>query len=270
MSAEGRCNVMSKPRALVLRSPGTNCDHETAFAFEQAGAVAERIHINRLKERPTVIQGFDICCLAGGFSYGDDIAAGRILAQQLRQYLNDALLRFRDDGKLVLGICNGFQALLQTDLLIANNHGAVARATLALNDSGRYEDRWVHLSVQAAQSPFLAGLDRLYLPVAHAEGKFVTRDKSVLRKLRADGQIALTYSSRHDQGTDVGYPENPNGSVGNIAGICDPTGRVLGLMPHPERFLHRTHHPHWTRSRLPEAGDGWQLFANAVASVASV
>ncbi len=164
---------MEKPRVLVLRSPGTNCDIETAFAFEQSGAVAERIHVNRLVENPDLIRDYQILCIPGGFSYGDDLGAGRILAHQMRESLGDALLAFRDSGNCILGICNGFQVLLQTGLLLTDNFGETAQASLTLNDSGHYEDRWVHLQVTASHCIFLNGLQQLYLPVAHAEGKFV-------------------------------------------------------------------------------------------------
>ena len=256
---------MSKPNVLVIRAPGTNCDLESAFAFEQAGGEAELIHINRLLEDNSIPKRFQILCIPGGFSYGDDIAAGRILGNQIRHHLRDVLQEFKADGKLVLGICNGFQVLMKSGLLL-DEAAAETLATLCWNDSGKFEDRWVDLSVHSDRCVFLEGVERMYLPVAHAEGKLVLRDAEQLEKLRANQQCALRYCNGvpGDQGR-VAYPLNPNGSTDNLAGLCDSTGRVLGLMPHPERHIHPTHHPRWTRaSELPAAGDGLRVFENAV------
>jgi len=257
---------MVKPKVLILRAPGTNCDRETQFAFERAGAKAERVHINRLMDDPTLGTGAQILCIPGGFSYGDDIAAGRILAGQMRHYLSDMMNDFQEGDRLILGICNGFQVLIQTGILIDANYGASAQATLTQNDSGKFEDRWVHLSVGSNQCVMLKGIERMYLPVAHAEGKFVTRTESLLDRLKSKGQLALHYCRATQCTTNgsVPYPENPNGSHGDIAGICNSTGRVLGLMPHPERYVERTHHPRWTREELSDTGDGLRVFQNAV------
>jgi len=272
---------MSQPRVLVLRAPGTNCDLETAHAFERAGAVAERLHVERVRENPKVLDDFQVLCLAGGFSYGDDVSAGRILGNQIRLKLGDDFRRFRDAGKLILGICNGFQILLKSGLLLeddAPKSGGPpsAQATLALNESGRYEDRWVRLAVRGDKCVFFSGVENMYLPVAHAEGKFVTRDAEVLAKLEAAGQACLKYRPLEEEGSGaaaapssgthaVPYPANPNGATNDIAGICDPTGRVCGLMPHPERHIDATQHPRWTRlKQLPPEGDGFAIFKNAV------
>lgn len=256
---------MEKPRVLVLRSPGTNCDIETAHAFELAGGTADRTHVNRLIERPELLNDYQVLCIAGGFSYGDDLGAGRILAHQLRDALAESLLAFRDKGHCILGICNGFQVLLQTGLLIPDNFGAGAQASLTLNDSGHYEDRWVNLRVATSNCVFLYGIDHLYLPVAHAEGKFVVTETSVLQRLQQAGCVALTYANPPAELAEpIEYPANPNGSMGHVAGLCDETGRVFGLMPHPERFLDRTQHPRWTRESMSETGDGLAIFQNAV------
>jgi phosphoribosylformylglycinamidine synthase len=238
---------------------------ETVHAFEMAGADATCAHVNRLLEDATLLTGKQILCIPGGFSYGDDLGAGRILAQQMRHALGDSLHAFRDAGNCILGICNGFQVLLQTGLLVSDNYGAGATATLTLNDVGCYQDCWVDLEVASQRCVFLSEIRRIYLPVAHAEGKFVVRDEKTLAALRKNGQIVLTYTNPLDStATSVSFPANPNGSVANIAGICDQSGRVFGLMPHPERFIHRTQHPRWTREALPEAGDGLQIFRNVV------
>ncbi len=263
---------MPAPRVLVLRAPGTNCDKETAFAFEQAGGAARPTHVRELLGDPQLLAEHQILCVPGGFSYGDDIASGRILGNQLREQLADALLEFRDAGKLVLGICNGFQVLMKTGLLDIDD-AAGPQATLAWNDSGHYEARWVVLAVAPGNCVFLQGVEQLDLPVAHAEGRFLVRDQAVLDDLASSGRLVLRYAAR---GLDtparpqlvpaVPYPANPNGASADVAGLCDTTGRVLGLMPHPERFIFAHQHPTWTRRAATAApGEGTRLFRNAVA-----
>jgi phosphoribosylformylglycinamidine synthase len=253
---------MNKPRVLVLRAPGSNCDAEAQFAFELAGGYAERVHVNRLREDPRLLRNFQILVLPGGFTYGDDVAAGKILAVQLQHYLADALRQFRDAGKLILGICNGFQTLLKAGLLMPpDEDGPVA--TLAHNASARFEDRWIHLQANSTRCPwFLAGYERFAVPVAHGEGKFVCRESWILKGLEQTGQICLRYVDA--TGQPGRYPVNPNGSQGDAAGVCDATGRVLGLMPHPERHALPTQHPQWTRRGLAPEGEGLRLFKNAV------
>ncbi len=249
---------MLAPRALVLRAPGTNCDLETAHAFERAGGIARRVHVRALAERPATADDCQILCIPGGFSYGDDIASGRIFALELRTRLADVLHAFRDRGGLVLGICNGFQVLLQTGLLLADADGA-RQATLAHNTSGRFVDRWVGLRNTGGPCVFLQGLESFELPVAHAEGRFATRSAADLARLDAAGQLPLRYSG----GT------NPNGAEADVAGACDPTGRVFGLMPHPERFVTATQHPAWHGRLDPDQpGTGLAMFANAVRAMA--
>ena len=264
---------MAQPNVLILRAPGTNCDEETAFAFSSAGAKTELIHVNRLLETPDLFLKFQVLCVPGGFSYGDDVAAGRILANQIQHHLARHLMEFKAAQKLILGICNGFQVLLKSGILIEPEGQNGAPATLTWNDSGKFEDRWVRLGVSGSKSVFLDGIDSMYLPVAHAEGKFVASSQEQLGQLDAAGQLALQYqplSDKDDSPADgtVPYPDNPNGSVANVAGICDSTGRVLGLMPHPERHIDRTHHPRWTRGEGSPAGDGMGIFANAVSFLA--
>jgi len=254
---------MPNPQVLVLRAPGTNCDFETAHAFELAGGKAHLVHINQLLENPTLPSAFQILCLPGGFSYGDDIAAGRILGNQIRHHLQRTLIDFKDAGKLVLGICNGFQILMNSGILLADEE-AGPPATLTWNDSGKFEDRWVNLAASSADCVFLQDIESMYLPVAHAEGKFVTRDQSTLTALNGTGQLALRYAALNGSADGVPYPDNPNGSQLAVAGVCDATGRVLGLMPHPERHVDATHHPRWTREGLKEPGDGLKMFQNAV------
>jgi phosphoribosylformylglycinamidine synthase len=255
---------MPTPRVLVLRAPGTNCDRETAHAFEQAGGHVSLVHINRLLEAPRIAADFQILCIPGGFSYGDDVAAGRILANQIRHHLRDVLEECKAARKLILGICNGFQVLIKSGLLLEDDEQGTV-ATLAWNDSGRYEDRWVRLRVESDRCVFLRGIESLYVPVAHAEGKFVARDAPALARLEENGQLPLRYAGdRQAAQGQVAFPDNPNGSQANVAGVCDRTGRVLGLMPHPERHIDPTQHPRWTRGVRSQQGDGLAVFQNAV------
>ncbi len=252
---------MPTPTALVLRAPGTNCDHEAAFALTRAGAVARRVHVQELRAAPHLLKQSQILVLPGGFSYGDDVAAGKILASQLEHFLGDAVREFRIADKLILGICNGFQVLLKAGLLMPpDDEGPLA--TLAANTQGRFEGRWTHLAVTSPKCVFLKGLQSLYLPVAHGEGNFICRKEWIRQGLAQAGQIVLRYTD--PQGNSSGFPHNPNGSQDDIAGVCDATGRVFGLMPHPERHVLPTQHPRWTRDGLKPVGDGFAIFQNAV------
>lgn len=254
---------MLAPRALILRGPGTNCDHETAYAFERAGGISRRVHVRSLAERPAILNDFQIFCIPGGFSYGDDIASGRILALELSQRLGDALRRFHERGGLVLGICNGFQVLLQTGLLLPTADDGRPQAVLTHNDSGQFIDCWVNLQSTPGDCVFLRGLSHFELPVAHAEGRFATVSDNFLDKLDTSGQLVLRYVEN-----EAGQPTNPNGSARNVAGVCDVTGRILGLMPHPERFIEATQHPAWSGRLDPEAaGAGLSIFRNALRAV---
>ncbi len=250
---------MPQPRILILRAPGTNCDAETAFAFQRAGGQPEVLHLNRLLESPQLAAEHQVLCIPGGFSYGDDVAAGRIFANQIRHHLADVLAEFRAAGKLVLGICNGFQVLIKSGLLDADDTEGPT-ASLSWNESGRYVDRWVHLRADGSKCVFLAGVEQMFLPIAHAEGKFTARNEASLQQLQQAGQLVLRYEAVGDSTDD----NNPNGSMADVAGICDQSGRVFGMMPHPERFIDPTHHPQWTRSPQQQEGDGLQLFRNAV------
>jgi phosphoribosylformylglycinamidine synthase subunit PurQ / glutaminase len=256
---------MTQPRALILRAPGANCDLESAFAFDQAGALAERVHVNRLLERPALLDDYQILCIPGGFSYGDDLGAGRILGNQIQHHLRDSLREFKAAGKLVLGICNGFQILIKSGILLDDDDAGRPAATLTNNDSGKFEDRWIELRATSDKCVFFSGIETMYLPVAHAEGKFVPRDATMLAALEAAGQVVLRYTAANsNENADVAYPENPNGSIGAVAAICDSTDRVCGLMPHPERYIDPTQHPRWTRGPLAAEGDGLRVFRNAV------
>ena len=254
---------MLSPRAMILRAPGTNCDHETAHAFERAGAISRRVHVRALALKPALADDFQILCIPGGFSYGDDIASGRIFALELKLRLAESLAKFRDRGGLVLGICNGFQVLLQTGLLLADPISGAARSSLAHNTSGMFIDRWVHLRAVPGRCVVLQGMERFELPVAHGEGRFVARSTEDFTALDTAGQLVLRYATNAS-----GASSNPNGAMGDVAGVCDETGRILGLMPHPERFIDAVQHPAWNGHLDPTAaGAGLPFFTNAVKAV---
>ena len=254
---------MAKVRTLILRAPGTNCDAETTFAFEQAGAVVSSAHVNELVRREKRISDYQIMVFPGGFTYGDDISAGKILANEVRLKLGEDIQRFVEGGGLVLGICNGFQVLVKAGIL-PKPDDAGQKLTLSGNDSSRFECRWVYLNVDK-QSPcvFTRGIESLYLPIAHGEGK-VMAEAEVLKGLK----VVLRYADKNGK-PSADYPYNPNGSADSIAGICDDSGRIFALMPHPERFLRWTQHPRWFREGKREWGDGFGIFKNAVEWVKS-
>ena len=249
-----------KPRVLVLRAAGSNCDNETRIAFDTAGGRADLVHINRVLGGEIKLSAYQILAIPGGFTYGDDVSAGKILANELRFKLMDELQQFHQKGKLIIGICNGFQVLIKAGLLPEVNFLG-QNVTLTTNDSGKFEDRWTYL--QTNRCIWTKGIKKIiYLPVAHGEGKFIPENDKILKSLRRNGQIVFQYVD--EKGRPAGYPDNPNGSVDGIAGICDPTGRVLGMMPHPERHVVGTQHPRWTREGLKRFGDGLTIFKNGV------
>jgi phosphoribosylformylglycinamidine synthase len=251
-------------KVAILFAAGTNCDSETAYAFELAGAKADLVHINELKSKRKSLADYTILAIPGGFTFGDYIAAGRILATELKYCLREDIEKFIEKGKLIIGICNGFQVLVKAGILPGNN-GYLTDQTVTLdaNDSNRYEDRWVYLkNLKDNRCIFTNGIEELlYIPVAHAEGKFIPKNEKTLNQLKKNKQVVLTYVN--ENGKKTGYPDNPNGSVDNIAGICDPSGRIFGLMPHPERFLHKQFHPHWHRETKIKP-QGQLIYQNAV------
>jgi len=256
---------MSTVKVLVLRAPGTNCDNETAFAFQQAGASPELHHINRLIRREVHLADYQIMVIPGGFSYGDDIAAGKIQANEMKARLGSDIQRFIEKGGLILGICNGFQVLAKAGYLATPAKDGLPPFTLTNNDSGRFECRWIHMVANPkSKCVFTSGIERMYLPIAHGEGKLVA-EPAELPKLN----VALRYCDENGKIVTT-YPDNPNGSMDNIAGIADATGRVFALMPHPERYIRGTQNPHWTKTGITEYGDGMPIFTNAVKWVRSL
>jgi len=267
-------NPELRPRALVLYGYGLNCDHETAFALNRAGAEAVRVHTTDLLENPKLLWDYHLLAVPGGFSWGDDHGAGVILALRLKLALGAALQEFIDSGRLVIGICNGFQVLVNLGIL-PNLPGRAGERLTALipNDCGNFRDAWVRLKVLSSKCVFTQGLETLELPIRHGEGKFFATGP-VLAELADRGQIVLKYATPSGKAAMGRFPYNPNGSLLDIAGICDPTGRVLGLMPHPEAHIFATQHPSWTVEKeewrrrgepYPERdGTGMSFFANAV------
>lgn len=243
-------------KAIILRTAGTNCDQESAHALRLAGAEPEIVHINQLLQKRVSLDPYKIMIIPGGFSYGDDIAAGKILANELRFKLRDALNEFVAQGKRIIGICNGFQILVKTGFLPGTDDRQQT-VSLAANDSGRFQCHWVTMKREKSACQWLNTTDAQWeLPIAHGEGKFVAQDAATLSSLEKNKQIIFRY-----QGT------NPNGSINAIAGICSADGNVVGLMPHPERHVSRSQHPEWTRQTSSAKGKvpvGLQFFQAAV------
>ncbi len=251
-----------KPKVCILRSDGTNCDEELYYAFEKCGAAPEYVHVNELRIKLKRLSDYQILALPGGFTYGDDIASGKVLAIELISFFKNELREFVDKKGLILGICNGFQTLIRTGLLPFNNLGHID-ATLTLNTSGHFECRWIKVKVQDSKCIFLRESEKiLNFAVNHGEGKFFTDDQT-LEKIENQNLVVFRYVDE-DGGVSQKYPTNPNGSVNAIAGISDPTGRILGLMPHPEKFVDITQHPNWRRFDNSVKPHGAVIFENMI------
>ncbi len=252
---------MAKVKVIILRVGGTNCDFETEWAFNLCGAFAERIHINQLIRKEKKLSDYQILVIPGGFSYGDDIAAGKVLANEIKMKLWDEIENFIEEKKVIVGICNGFQVLVKSGILPFNTEQVT---TLEWNDSGRFEDRWVYLKVENSVSPFFKDIPEIIkMPVAHGEGKFLTKNKKILEEIEKNKQVILRYCDKY--GNISEYPYNPNGSVNNIAGICSKDGLIVGMMPHPERSILKYYYPDFLRE---VDGDiftpSFQIFKNMV------
>jgi phosphoribosylformylglycinamidine synthase subunit PurQ / glutaminase len=261
---------MKDVKVIVLRTAGTNCDRETVFAFQAAGAQVDLIHINQIARGRTKLDRYQILALPGGFSYGDDISAGKVLANELINKIAAPVDKFIADGKLVIGICNGFQVLVKTGFLpgfkaCPGTSGITKQqVTVFDNDSGHFECRWIWLkSVENSPCVFTAGIEGvIHLPIAHGEGKVIFENDKTKLKVRENRQMVFQYVDK--DGNPGPYPVNPNGSEDDIAGLCNATGRVFGLMPHPERHILPTQHPRWTRGEADCPGHGMKIFTNAV------
>jgi phosphoribosylformylglycinamidine synthase len=266
-------------KSLSLTGYGINSEVETAYANKLAGAESDIAHINDVIDGRVNLEDYHILNFPGGFSYGDDLGSGKVFANKVLYArtpggpMMDQIQKFIDDGKLIIGICNGFQILVKMGLLPAFDKNYTAQSsTVFYNDKG-FRDAWVYLKVNtASKCIFTKGMDRIYLPVRHGEGKFIPGDQNTLDRLWKNGHVVMQYADANYR-SSMQYPWNPNGSVDSIAGICDETGRVFGLMPHPEAFNHITNHPHFTKisqeyrrngKPLPEEGDGIRVWRNAV------
>lgn len=252
------------PRVCILKTDGINCDAETAAAFRLAGGKTQIVHVNQLRSREESLQNYQILAIPGGFSYGDDIASGKILATELVSYLGDQINEFTQSQKgLVLGVCNGFQTLIRTGLLPFGTMGEM-HATLMHNESGNFECRPINLRVaKDSACVFLQEMDaEITLPVAHGEGKLYA-PQEIIKKIEQDRLVVFRYVNAAGEPTQH-YPDNPNGSVNAIAGITDPSGRILGLMPHPERAVSRSQHPNWRRLPAQYKPQGLPLFQGMI------
>lgn len=253
---------MSRPRVCVITGFGINADEELALAFRMCGAEAHRVHVTDLVARPDLLFDYRILAFPGGFSFGDHLGSGKVFATLFRRNLGPRMEKFIRDGGLAVGICNGFQVLVKMGALPNTRGTWEQEVSLVHNDSGRYEDRWVRVRFDpASRCAWTRGLREMELPVRHGEGKFLTRSPDQLPALSRDGLVALRYCA--GGGGEPRYPEDPNGSEGHVAGICDPSGRVLGLMPHPEAFVRPQNHPEWT-SRPRQQAEGLLIFENGV------
>jgi phosphoribosylformylglycinamidine synthase len=246
-------------KALVLYGYGINCENESKYAVEKSGGSADIVHINRLLEEPKLLENYNLLFIPGGFSFGDDLGSGKVFGNKMKFRLREPLETFVRSGKLVLGICNGFQVMVKMGLLPEPDF--TQKVSLIANDSGHFEDRWVILKCNPA-SPcvFTRGMEALLVPVRHGEGKFIARDDSVMKALKEKNQIVFQYVD--EKGALAGYPYNPNGSMENVAGICDSSGRIFGMMPHPEAFNMPENCPYWVKGGVKEAL-GLRIFRNA-------
>ncbi len=262
-----------KPNAIILTGYGINCEEETAFAFKQAGAKADVVHINDLIDGTKRLLDYQILAIPGGFSYGDDTGSGNALANRIKNNLKEYLYKFIEKDTLTIGICNGCQVLANLGIVPGIDEGShEPQVAFTHNTSARYEDRWVRLKVEKTNSVFTKGIDFLFIPVAHGEGCFYAPD-NMINRIIENRQIALKYAKPDGSLAKGEFPHNPNGALHDVAGITDPTGRVLALMPHPERHIFFTQHPTWTwlkekylreNRSLPEQGEGLKVFENAV------
>ncbi|MRR35087.1 phosphoribosylformylglycinamidine synthase subunit PurQ [bacterium] len=272
---------MALAKAIVITGNGTNCEMEAAHACRLAGFDEVKIaHLSEILHGEVRLDDFHFLNLTGGFLDGDDLGSAKAQANRLKyakisgssEHLVDQLLRFIGDGKLILGVCNGFQLMVKMGLLPAFGGNYLEQvATLTFNDCGRFQDRWVYLRCNPdSPAVFTRGIaGGIYLPIRHGEGKFFTESSDVLDRIEAGNLSVLKYSGPDYSAPTMDFPLNPNGSTNAIAGLCDETGRLMGLMPHPEAYVHRTNHPRWTREELPEEGDGLILFRNAADYVRS-
>ncbi|MFH1998571.1 MAG: phosphoribosylformylglycinamidine synthase subunit PurQ [Planctomycetota bacterium] len=262
--------MVSKVKALVIVGYGLNCEAETSYALQRAGAEVRQMHLNDLIADKEQLTKSHLLAFIGGFSFGDHIAGGRVFANRVKRTLRDSLKEFIENHGLIIGICNGFQTMVKMGLLPGfDNDYETQRITLAANDSGVFRNAWVRLkAVPESRCVFTKGIDYLDVPIRHGEGKLFVKDEQYLKRLVAQGQVVFRYAHPRTGEPTMEFPHNPNGSLDAVAGICDPSGRIFGLMPHPEAFNSPYNHPHWLRQKLegtvPEIGAGLRIFENGV------
>ncbi len=260
---------MSKVKALIITGFGLNCQNETACAFETAGASADQIHLNDLLADKERLHHYQILAFIGGFSFGDHLGAGTVFSNRVKAQLSEQLQKFVSDGKLVIGICNGFQTITRLGLVPATGDLFEQEVALAFNKQEVFRNSWCTLKAEQ-ESPcvWTKDIDVIPLPYRHGEGRFCVKNEEVLKTLEDEKLVCLRYADPETDEVTMEFPHNPNGSINSIAGICDRTGRIFGLMPHPEAYLSPFNHPHWTDQKinnvLPEEGLGLKLFRNAV------
>ncbi|VVC04391.1 Phosphoribosylformylglycinamidine synthase subunit PurQ [Candidatus Bilamarchaeum dharawalense] len=247
-------------KALVVTGYGINCENESKYAIEKSGGTAEIVHVNKVLENPKMLGNYNMFFIPGGFAFGDDLGSGKVFGNKMKFKIKDQLDEFVKAGNLVVGICNGFQALVKMGLLPVPDFQQ--RVSLVGNDSGHFEDRWVILKTNK-DSPciYTKGMEHLLVPVRHGEGKFIPKNESILKEMRENNLVVFQYVD--ENGNLAGYPYNPNGSVDNIAALCDKTGRIFGMMPHPEAFNIPENCPYWIRGGIKEAL-GLRIFKNTV------
>ena len=262
--------MTSKAPVLIITGYGLNCEAESKYAWELAGAAQSLIHFNDLLARPEQLHDFSALMFIGGFSYGDHMSSGHVFALRVKHRLSEDLQKFIDNGRLIMGVCNGFQIMVKLGLLPGlDGEFFMQKLALMQNDCGAFQNFWVQLRFEP-QSPcvFTRGIESMPLPIRHGEGKIFTLDKPLLERLEALHCIACRYADPVTGETTMDFPHNPNGSLNAIADLCDPTGRIFGLMPHPEAYLYPENHPQWDLQRLqgtlPQDGMGLKLFKNAV------
>lgn len=267
---------MNKVKALIITGYGINCEEEMTAAYRLAGAEAEIVHLNDIFSEKRSIHNYDILNFPGGFSFGDDLGSGKVLSNKMKfkklksgKLFFDDIQDFLEEGKFILGVCNGFQFLVKMGLLPNVNNETEQEVTLTRNSSAKFEDRWIYIKVnENSKTPFLNGIDKIFLPVRHGEGKLIIKNEKIQKEIIEKNLNCLTYCDKDGKDTSE-YPLNPNGSELNCAGLTDETGRVFGLMPHPEAFLSLYNHPNWSQLKrqkpeISEDGEGLEIFRNIV------
>jgi phosphoribosylformylglycinamidine synthase I len=245
---------------MILTGYGINAEKELIWAFEKAGGVVDSVHLEDLIADKGMLDNYQIIGFPGGFSFGDHITSGRVFANIVRYKLLEEIKAFIEAGKLIIGICNGFQIITKLGLVPDTGGRLEQTVSLVENDSARFEDRWVWVDNPGSESPWLKGIKRLYLPVRHGEGKFITTDPVVMEELKSGNQVAFKYVNPDGQTV---YPFDPNGSHDHIAGITNRQGTVLGLMPHPEAYIFKENHPRWTEG-IEDELTGLSIFENGI------